>query len=89
MSRLPCNYFKILLLMYYYFYSVVYTVMGFPGGTDGKQSACNTGDPGLIPRLGSSPREGNGNPPQYSCVMNPVDSGAWQATPHVVAESWT
>jgi len=37
-------------------------IKGFPGGSDGKESACNAGDPGLIPRLGRSPREGNGNP---------------------------
>ena len=64
--------------MYYYFYCVVYTVMSFPGGTDGKESACNAGDSGLIPGLGSSPREGNGNPLQYSCLKkNPGDRGAW------------
>ena len=89
MSRLPCNYFKILLLMYYYFYRVVYTFMGFPGGTDGKESACNAGDSGLIPGLGSSPREGNGNPLQYSCLKNPGDRGAWcfQQTPCGCKES--
>ena len=48
-----------------------------PGGTDGKASACNAGDPGSIPGLGRSPREGNGNPLQYSCLENPTDGGAW------------
>ena len=43
--------------------------MGFPGGSDGKESACNAGDPGLIPG-GRSAREGNGNPLQYSCLEN-------------------
>ena len=46
---------------------------GFPGGSDGKASACNMGDPGLIPGLGRSPGEGNGNPLQYSCLENSVD----------------
>ena len=51
--------------------------MGFPGGLDGKASACNVGDPGSIPGLGRSPGEGNGNPLQYSCLENPVHGGAW------------
>ena len=51
-------------------------VMGFPGGADGKASACNVGDPGLIPGLGRSPGEGNGNPLQHSCLENPMDGGA-------------
>ena len=45
--------------------------MGFPGGLDGKTSACNVGDPGSIPGLGRSPGEGNGNPIQYACLENP------------------
>ena len=49
---------------------------GFPGGSDGKASACNVGDPGLIPGLGRSPGEGNGNPLQHSCLENPMDRGA-------------
>ena len=49
----------------------------FPGGSDGKVSACNAGDPGSIPGLGRSPREGNGNPLQYSCLENSMDGGAW------------
>ena len=51
--------------------------LGFPDGSGGKASACNVGDLGLIPGLGRSPREGNGNPLQYSCPENPVDRGAW------------
>ena len=47
---------------------------GFPGGSEA--SACNAGDPGSIPGLGSSPREGNGNPFQYSCLENPMERGA-------------
>ena len=51
--------------------------MGFPGGSDGKASACDAGDLGLIPGSGRSPREGNGNPLQHSCLENPMDRGAW------------
>ena len=51
--------------------------MGFPGGSDGKASACNAGDPGLIPGLGRSPEEGNGTPLQYFCLENSMDGGAW------------
>ena len=50
---------------------------GFPGGSDGKESACNAGDPGLIPGLGRSSGEGNGNPFQYPCVENAMDGEAW------------
>ena len=50
--------------------------MGFPGGSDGKESARNAGDPGLIPELGRFPGEGNGTPLQYSCLENPMDGGA-------------
>ena len=53
----------------------IYSV-GFPGGSDGKASACNAGDPGSIPGSGRSPGEGNGNPLQHSCLENPVDRGA-------------
>ena len=63
--------------------------MGFLGSSDGKASACNAGDPGSIPRLGRSPGEGNGNPLQYSCLENSMDGGAWWATVHGVAKSWT
>ena len=51
--------------------------IGFPGGSDGKMSAYNVGDPGSIPGSGSSSGEGNGNPLQYSCLENPMDRGAW------------
>ena len=50
--------------------------MGFPGGLDGKESACNVGDLGSIPGSGRSPTEGNGNPFQYSYLENPTDRGA-------------
>ena len=51
--------------------------MHFSGGSDGKPSACNAGDPGSIPGLGRSPGVGNGNPFQYPCLENPMDKGAW------------
>ena len=56
--------------------------MGFPGGSDGKESACNAGDPGPVPGLGRSPGEENGNALQYSWLENPMDGGAWQGTIH-------
>ena len=62
---------------------------GFPGGSEVKASAHNAGDLGLIPGLGRSPGEGNGNPLQYSCLENPMDGRAWWATVHGVAKSWT
>ena len=61
----------------------------FPGGSDGKESAENAGDPGSIPESGRSPGEGNGNPLQVSCLENPVDKGAWRALVHCVTESLT
>ena len=54
--------------------------MGFPVGSNGKESACNAGDQGSIPGLGRSPREGNGNPLQYSCLEISMDRGVWWAT---------
>ena len=62
---------------------------GFPGGSDGKESACNAGDVGSIPGLGRPPGEGNGSPPQHSCLENPMDRGAWRAAVCGVAKSWT
>ena len=53
-------------------------IMGFPGGSDGKESACNLGDPNSIPGSERSPEEGIGNPFQYSCLENFMDRGAWQ-----------
>ena len=60
-----------------------------PGGSDGKASAHNAGDPGSIPGLGRSPGEGNGNPLQYSFLENPMDGGAWRATVCGVSKSQT
>ena len=62
---------------------------GLPFGSDGRESSCNTGDPGLIPGLGRSPGEGNGYPLQYSGLENSMDRGAWWATVHRVTKSWT
>ena len=59
------------------------------GGSDGKESACNMGDPGSIPGLGRSLGEGNGNPLQHSCLENPMDGGAWKAAVHGVTEGRT
>ena len=63
--------------------------VGFPCGSAGKESTCNgnVGDLALIPGLGRSPGEGNGNPLQYSCLGNSMDRGAWQTTAHGVAKS--
>ena len=61
--------------------------MGLPGGSDGKESACNAGDLGSIPGSGRSPGEVNGYPLHYSCLEIPMDRGAWPATVHGVAES--
>ena len=58
--------------------------MGFPDGSDGRESTCNAEDPGLIPGSAKSLGEGNGYPFQYSWLENSMDSGAWQATVHRV-----
>ena len=63
--------------------------MDFPGGSEVKAFACNAGDLGLIHGSGRSPGEGNGNPLQYSCLENPMDRGAWQASPRDCKESDT
>ena len=61
----------------------------FPGGSDGEESACNTGDLGSIPGPGRSPGEGDSYPCQHSYLRNPMDKGAWQATVPGVVNSWT
>ena len=68
---------------------IIYIYASFPGGSNGKESAQNAGDLGSIPVLGRSPGEGNGSPLQYSCLGNPIDRGAWQATVHGVTKSQT
>ena len=64
-------------------------IVDFPGGSDGKASAYNEGDPGSIPELGRSPGEGNGNILQYSRLENPMDRRACLATVHGIAKSRT
>jgi len=61
--------------------SAPYPWLGIHGGSDGKESACNAGDTGLIPGSGSSPGEGNGNPLQYSCLENSMNRGALWPSP--------
>ena len=58
------------------------TFLGFPGGSESKESTCNAQDPGSIPGPGRSPGRGHGDPLQYSCLENPMDGGAWRATVH-------
>ena len=62
---------------------------GFPGGLAVKNLSANVGDVGLIPGLGGSPGEGNGNQLQYSCLENATDRGAWQVIVHGVSKSRT
>ena len=61
-------------------------VSNIAGGSTVKESACNAGDPGLIPESGRSPGEVNGNPLQYSCLGNPIDRRVWKATVHRVTK---
>ena len=71
------------------FQGLTNTIMSFPGGSDGKESACNAGDLGSIPGLRRSPGGGNGYPLQYSGLENSMDRGAWRAAVHGVTKSWT
>jgi len=73
----------------YVYVRVYYINWGFPAGSDSKESTCNARDLGLILGSGRSAGGGNGNPLQYSCLENPMDRGAWWATVHGVAKSWT
>ena len=77
------------IYVYYYIYIIIYYILGFPGGSDGKESACNAGDLAFIPGSVRFPGEGNGYSLQYSCLENPMDRGAWWATVCGVAKSWT
>ena len=80
-------------LLYSFIHSKIFTkwlpYSGFFGGSDGKESAFNVGDPGSIPRLGRSPGERSGKSLQYSGLENSMDRRAWQATVHGVAKSRT
>ena len=71
------------------FMGAICVLRGLPYSSNGKESACNADDLGLIPGSGRSSREGNGNPPQFSCLENCMDRGAWLATVHGVAKSHT
>ena len=79
---LPCIYYVSILHLVciydgvnLYLFTSIY--LDFPGGSDGKESACNVGDPGSIPGSGRSSGEGNDNPLQYSCLESSMDGGAW------------
>ena len=63
--------------------------VGFPGGSDSKESACSAGEPSSVPGVGSSPGGGHGHPLQCSCLEKPMDRGAWRAAAHGVAQSDT
>ena len=71
------------------FIQILTQVWGFPGGSDGEESACSAGDLGSISGSGRSPGEGNGYPLQYSCLENPKDRGAWWATESNMTERLT
>ena len=84
-------YFPIVPIFYSKYVLIILGDKGFPGGSDGKEPVCNTGDPCSIPGLGRSPGEGNGNPFQYSCLENPMDGAIWQSIVHGlqrVAHNW-
>ena len=78
-----------LSILKYHIKRILCLLLDFPGWLHGKESACNAGDPGSIRGLGRSPKEGNGNPLQYSYLENPMDREAWQATVHGVSKSRT
>ena len=69
--------------------SVPTDIKGSPGSSDGKESACNAGDPCSISGSERAPGEGHGNPLQYSCLENPMDRGDRRATVHGVTKNWT
>ena len=74
---------------FFFFLHWLHHMADSPGGSEGNESSCNAGDPGLIPGLGISLGEGNGYPLQYSCLENSKDKGAWRATVQGVAKSQT
>ena len=67
----------IIAILAYITSQAAYPSLGFPGGSDGKESACNAGELGLIPGLGRSPGEGDSNPLQYSCLENCTNRRVW------------
>ena len=69
-------------------YSGLLHLVGFPESSGVKNPPTTVGDLGLVPGSGRSPGEENGNPLQYSCLGNPIDRGAWQATVHGVVKEW-
>ena len=86
-SLIPTSYIQSkfpVMTKYLWIYPLITTLMGFPGGTDSKESAWNAGELGLIPGSGRSTGEGNGNPLQYSCLENSMDREAWWDTVHGV-----
>ena len=68
-------------------YNKLCILKSFLGGSDGKELACNAGDLGSIPGSGRPPGKGNGSPPQYFCLENSMDRGAWWATVHGITKS--
>ena len=84
------DFVTVLIMFMHSIYTLMYNIfivsLGFPGGSDDKESACNAGDLGSITGLGRSPAEGNGYPIQYLCLENSMDRGAWWATVHGVAK---
>ena len=76
----------VIFFFFFFFLLFGYIILGFTGGSAGKESVCNAGDLGLIPGLGRSPGEGNGNPRQYSCLENPMHRETWRAIVHGVAK---
>ena len=67
----------------------IFEAASIPDDSDGRESACNTGDSSIIPGSGRSPREWNGYPLQYSCLENSMDKGAWQAAIYGFTKSQT
>ena len=72
----------LLLLIFFCHYHAAYGILGFPSGSDGKESACSAGDMGSIPGLGGPPGVGNGELLQFSCLEESMDRGAWWAAVH-------
>ena len=77
------------VLLYFLITENMQGIIGFPGGSDGKESTCKAGDLGSIPGLGISHAEGKGSPLQYFCLENSMDRGAWWVTAHADAKSQT